>query len=163
MAGLEFSTGATAEVVGKPEPRFFEAAMEALKAEDPRVADLKKEGEAYMPKGPEVWGESQNFPRGGSVFPASGGGGPKTSAGGGMGGERPKKKFGRLWPNFSLGGGMVFRLGGGGDPPMGMYGVRNCHFCLIFLRLSVVMFVAVVAAAAADVAVVSPAGNSVQH
>ncbi len=44
VAGLEFSAGATAEVVGKPEPRFFEAAMEALKAEDPRVADLKKEG-----------------------------------------------------------------------------------------------------------------------
>ena len=88
VAGLEFSAGATAEVVGKPEPRFFEAAMEALKVEDPRVADLKREGEELS------------------------------------------------------------------------------FFCLnFFLRLSVVMFVAAAAAAAAatDVAVASPAGDSVQH
>ena len=44
VAGLEFSTGATAEVVGKPEPRFFEAALEDIRTEEEGMADLKKDG-----------------------------------------------------------------------------------------------------------------------
>ncbi len=45
VAGLEYSTGCTAEVVGKPEKAFFRAAMEAVRAEEGGMEDLREEGE----------------------------------------------------------------------------------------------------------------------
>ena len=41
VSGLEFSAGVTAEVVGKPEPGFFQAAIEALNREKLSSSPLK--------------------------------------------------------------------------------------------------------------------------